>query len=54
MRRAAIAYSTPYITTMSATSAACDAIVALREGHREVRSLQERVAAALEATASRS
>jgi carbamoyl-phosphate synthase large subunit len=54
MRRAAIAYDTPYITTMSATSAALDAILALRSGTREVRSLQERVAAALEATASRS
>ena len=53
MRRAAIAYDTPYITTMSATSAACDALIALGSRAREVRSLQERVAAALEATAAR-
>jgi carbamoyl-phosphate synthase large subunit len=47
MRRAAITYGTPYITTMSATSAACDALIALGTRRREVRSLQERVAAAL-------
>ncbi|HEX6940464.1 MAG TPA: carbamoyl-phosphate synthase large subunit [Longimicrobiales bacterium] len=42
MRRAAIAYRIPYCTTMSATSAACDAVIALRSRVREVRSLQER------------
>jgi carbamoyl-phosphate synthase large subunit len=30
MRRAAITYGTPYLTTMSATGAACDALIALR------------------------
>ena len=45
MRRAAIAYRIPYCTTMSATSAACDAVIALRSRVREVRSLQERFAA---------
>ncbi len=53
MRRAAITYNTPYLTTMSATSAACDALIALRSRKHEVRSLQERVAAALEVTAAR-
>jgi carbamoyl-phosphate synthase large subunit len=47
MRRAAITYGAPYITTMSATSAACDALIALGTRNHEVRSLQERVAAAL-------
>ncbi len=41
MRRAAITYRVPYITTMSATNAACDAIIALRSVTPEVRSLQE-------------
>ncbi len=53
MRRAAITYNTPYITTMSATSAACDALIAVGSLEPEVRSLQERVAAALKATAAR-
>ena len=44
MRRAAITYGVPYLTTMSATSAACDALIALRSREREVRSLQERIA----------
>ncbi len=44
MRRAAITYKVPYLTTMSATSAACDAMIALRSREREVRSLQERIA----------
>jgi len=44
MRRAAITYNTPYLTTMSATSAACDALIALRSRTREVRSVQERMA----------
>ena len=43
MRRAAITYGVPYLTTMSATSAACEAIVALRTESPTVRSLQERV-----------
>jgi carbamoyl-phosphate synthase large subunit len=44
MRRAAITYGVPYLTTMSATSAACDALIAMRSRKREVRSLQERIA----------
>ena len=44
MRRAAITYGVPYLTTMSATSAACDALIALGSMKREVRSLQERIA----------
>jgi carbamoyl-phosphate synthase large subunit len=44
MRRAAITYKVPYLTTMSATSAACDALVALKSRTREVRSIQERIA----------
>ena len=43
MRRAAITYNVPYLTTMSATSAACDALIALKSRSHEVRSLQERV-----------
>jgi carbamoyl-phosphate synthase large subunit len=46
MRRAAIAYKVPYLTTMSATSAACDALIALRTRTHQVKSLQERVARA--------
>ena len=42
MRRAAIAYRVAYCTTLSAASAACDAVIALRMRHREVRTLQER------------
>jgi len=41
MRRAAITYRVPYLTTMSATSAACDAIESLRSELPRVRSLQE-------------
>jgi carbamoyl-phosphate synthase large subunit len=48
MRRAAITYGVPYLTTMSATGAACDALIALRSRTHQVRSLQERIAAALE------
>ncbi|MEQ1856726.1 MAG: carbamoyl-phosphate synthase large subunit [Longimicrobiales bacterium] len=44
MRRAAIRYKVPYLTTMSATSAACDAIIAMRSRVGEVRSIQERIA----------
>jgi carbamoyl-phosphate synthase large subunit len=43
MRRAAIAYKIPYMTTMSAASAAADAILALRSRKREVRSVQDRI-----------
>ncbi|MGH7507123.1 MAG: carbamoyl-phosphate synthase large subunit, partial [Longimicrobiales bacterium] len=42
MRRAAITRKTPYCTTMSAASAACDAVIALRSRRHEVRTLQER------------
>jgi carbamoyl-phosphate synthase large subunit len=41
-RRAAVAYGVPYITTMSAAAAAADAIIALRNRVREVKSIQER------------
>jgi carbamoyl-phosphate synthase large subunit len=41
MRRAAITYKVPYLTTMSATNATCDAILALRTVPPQVRSLQE-------------
>ena len=44
MRRAAITHSVPYFTTMSATSAACDALIALRSRAYKVRTLQERIA----------
>ncbi len=44
MRRAAITHQVPYLTTMSATSAACDALIALKSRVREVRSIQERIA----------
>ncbi|MGD2069020.1 MAG: carbamoyl-phosphate synthase large subunit [Gemmatimonadota bacterium] len=43
MRRAAITYRIPYLTTMSATSAACDALIAVKSRVHEVRSLQERI-----------
>ncbi len=46
MRRAAITYKVPYLTTISATSAACDALVALRTSVHQVKSLQERLARA--------
>jgi carbamoyl-phosphate synthase large subunit len=41
MRRAAIEHGLPYTTTMSAASAAGDAILALRSREGEVRCLQE-------------
>jgi carbamoyl-phosphate synthase large subunit len=41
IRAAALSHRIPYTTTMSAASAACDAIVALRDHERNVRSLQE-------------
>ncbi|MEX2527590.1 MAG: carbamoyl-phosphate synthase large subunit [Gemmatimonadota bacterium] len=44
MRRAAITYKITYLTTTSATEAACDAVVALRTTVPKVTSLQERLA----------
>jgi carbamoyl-phosphate synthase large subunit len=41
IRQAAIAHRVPYTTTLSAASAACDAILALRSRQPAVRSLQE-------------
>jgi carbamoyl-phosphate synthase large subunit len=41
LRQAAIAHHVPYTTTLSAASAACDAILALRSRLPSVRSLQE-------------
>jgi carbamoyl-phosphate synthase large subunit len=41
MRRAALQHGVPYTTTMSAASAACDAIIAMKSRKLEVRSLQE-------------
>jgi carbamoyl-phosphate synthase large subunit len=54
MRRAAITYKVPYLTTMSATSAACEAITALRTEPLRVRSLQEWNADAAEARRAKS
>jgi carbamoyl-phosphate synthase large subunit len=42
VRRAAITYKVPYITTTSAAEAAVDAIIALRNRVRTVKSIQER------------
>jgi carbamoyl-phosphate synthase large subunit len=41
IRRAALVHAVPYTTTMSAASAACDAVIALRSRRGSVRSLQE-------------
>jgi carbamoyl-phosphate synthase large subunit len=41
LRQAAITHHVPYTTTLSAASAACDAVMALRSRARSVRSLQE-------------
>jgi carbamoyl-phosphate synthase large subunit len=41
IRRAALQHRVAYTTTLSAASAACDAIIALRSRQGEVRSLQE-------------
>jgi carbamoyl-phosphate synthase large subunit len=49
MRRAALQHGVPYTTTMSAASAACDAIIALKSRPGEVRPLQEWHALAREA-----
>jgi carbamoyl-phosphate synthase large subunit len=46
MRRATVAYKVPYITTMSAASAAAEAITALKSSRREVCSVQDRVGVA--------
>ena len=43
MRRAAIAHGVPYLTTMSATRAAVDALTAMRTRRPEVLSIQERL-----------
>jgi carbamoyl-phosphate synthase large subunit len=45
VRRAAITYKVPYITTTSAAEAAADAIIALRNRVRTVKSIQERTGA---------
>jgi carbamoyl-phosphate synthase large subunit len=42
LRRAALTHRVAYTTTMSAASAACDAVIALRSTRGDVRSLQER------------
>jgi hypothetical protein len=47
MRRGAIINKTPYCTTLSAASAACDAAIALKSLRKEVMSLQERYASAI-------
>jgi len=44
MRRAAITHNIPYLTTMSAASAACDALIALRTRTPRVRAIQDRIA----------
>ena len=50
MRQAAIAHHVAYTTTLSAASAACDAVLALRSRPPAVRSLQEWHALLREAT----
>jgi carbamoyl-phosphate synthase large subunit len=51
IRRAALQHRVPYTTTLSAASAACDAIIAVRSRAGEVRSLQEWHAMAREMSA---
>src|SRR4029453_15060350 len=51
IRRAALQHRVPYTTTLSAASAACDAIIALRSRTGEVRALQEWHALAREMSA---
>ncbi len=51
LRRAALQHRVPYTTTLSAASAACDAVIALRSRAGEVRSLQEWHALAREMSA---
>ena len=53
IRRAAITRGVPYTTTLSAASAAADAIIALRSRTLSVRSLQERAVASLAAAPAR-
>jgi carbamoyl-phosphate synthase large subunit len=48
MRRAAITHNIPYLTTMSAASAACDALIALRSRTPRVRTIQDRIREAQE------
>jgi carbamoyl-phosphate synthase large subunit len=43
MRRAAITHNIPYLTTMSAANAACDALIALRSRTLNVQALQDRI-----------
>ncbi|HSE28343.1 MAG TPA: carbamoyl-phosphate synthase large subunit [Gemmatimonadales bacterium] len=52
IRRAALQHRVPYTTTLSAASAACDAIIALRSRRLEVKSLQEWHELAREAAAA--
>jgi carbamoyl-phosphate synthase large subunit len=51
LRQAALQHRTPYTTTLSAASAACDAVIAMRSRARTVCSLQEWHALAREAAA---
>jgi carbamoyl-phosphate synthase large subunit len=51
LRRAALTHRVAYTTTMSAASAACDAVIALRSTQGDVRSLQERHGRGAPATA---
>ena len=51
LRRAALMHGVPYTTTMSAASAACDAVIALRSSKADVMSLQERYARRLTSSA---
>jgi carbamoyl-phosphate synthase large subunit len=53
LRRAALQHGVPYTTTLSAASAACDAIIALRSRVGEVRPLQEWHERARQAAAER-
>jgi len=50
LRRAALMHRVPYTTTMSAASAACDAVIALRSSRGDVMSLQEWYARRLAST----
>jgi len=51
LRRAALMHGVPYTTTMSAASAACDAVIALKSSKGDVMSLQERYAQRLTSSA---
>ncbi|MEZ4422783.1 MAG: carbamoyl-phosphate synthase large subunit [Gemmatimonadota bacterium] len=50
LRRAAITYKVPYLTTMASAKAALDALVALRGDRHHVRTVQERIADVRQAT----